>query len=247
MLRISILSCLILSVACQKNTVEEKPAEKPVKHTQTAEAKPAPKPETVKKVEATAPAKIDVKKAGEALGLKAGQKLMATFETSLGNIDVELFWEKAPNTVVNFVQLAEGSREWVEEATNQKVKKPLYNGTIFHRVIPGFMIQGGDPMGNGRGGPGYKFEDEFDDSLKHDAPGILSMANAGPNTNGSQFFITDAPTPHLNNRHSVFGKADEKSLTIVTKIANVEKVRPGSSKPKTDVTLKSVKITRPTS
>ena len=116
--------------------------------------------------------------------------LYATLKTSMGDIVVQLFEDKAPKTVANFVGLASGTKEWSDPKTGEKVKRPLYNGTIFHRVIPGFMIQGGDPLGNGTGGPGYRFEDEFHPDLRHTKGGILSMANAGPNTNGSQFFIT---------------------------------------------------------
>ena len=115
-------------------------------------------------------------------------ELRANFETSIGSIVVRLFDDKVPNTVKNFVDLAEGNREWVDPKTGESVKRPLYDGTIFHRVIPEFMIQGGDPKGNGSGGPGYKFEDEFNADLRHNKPGILSMANAGPDTNGSQRF-----------------------------------------------------------
>ena len=148
----------------------------------------------------------------------------AHFETSMGNFTIQLFEEQAPKTVDNFVKLAE---------------KDFYNGVIFHRVIDGFMIQGGDPTGTGRGGPGYKFADEFHPQLRHSSDGILSMANAGPNTNGSQFFITLAPTPHLDNRHAVFGKVVE-GLDIVKKIG---KTPVGAmDRPVTDVVMKTVKI-----
>jgi peptidyl-prolyl cis-trans isomerase A (cyclophilin A) len=143
--------------------------------------------------------------------------LYATFKTSMGDVVVQLFEDKAPKTVANFVGLASGTKEWTDPKTGEKVKRPLYNGTIFHRVIPGFMIQGGDPLGNGTGGPGYKFEDEFNPDLRHTKGGILSMANAGPNTNGSQFFITHVPTPHLNGKHTVFGKVT-KGLDVVDAI-----------------------------
>lgn len=175
------------------------------------------------------------------LNLAPGQKLFAELDTSLGKINVELFWEKAPLTVANFVELAMGKKEWTHPTTGEKSTKPLYNGTTFHRVIKGFMIQGGDPAGNGMGGPGYRFKDEFSPELKHDKKGILSMANAGPNTNGSQFFITDAPTPHLDNRHSVFGVvADENSLSVVDKIASVEKGP--QDKPKTPVVINKIEV-----
>lgn len=171
---------------------------------------------------------------------RAGE-LIATFETSMGNIKVKLYDKKAPKTVGNFVSLAEGTKEWVNPENGKKVKKPLYNGTIFHRVIPDFMIQGGDPKGNGTGGPGYKFADEFHRDLRHDRPGILSMANSGPNTNGSQFFITEKATPHLDNRHSVFGHVTE-GIDIVKKIARVKTIR--GNRPKTNIVLNKVTITR---
>ena len=141
----------------------------------------------------------------------------ARFETTQGNFTIRLFDKEAPNTVANFVGLAEGTKEWTDPATGQKRKEPYYDGVIFHRVINGFMIQGGDRLGQGTGGPGYKFGDEFHPSLRHARAGILSMANAGPNTNGSQFFITLGPTPHLDNRHSVFGEVVE-GLDVVQKI-----------------------------
>ncbi len=141
----------------------------------------------------------------------------AHFETSLGNFTIELFDTKAPNTVANFVGLAEGTKEWTHPGTKKKEKKPYYDGIIFHRVINGFMIQGGDPLGQGFGGPGYQFDDEFHPELRHDRAGILSMANAGPRTNGSQFFITLGPTPHLDRKHSVFGAVTE-GLDVVKKI-----------------------------
>src|SRR5512147_1031227 len=131
----------------------------------------------------------------------APQTLRAVLHTTAGDITCELYPNKAPMTVDNFVGLATGAKEWRNPATRAKMRnKPLYDGTVFHRVIPGFMIQGGDPLGNGAGDPGYEFKDEFSD-LRFDQPGRLAMANSGPNTNGSQFFITDVPTPHLNNKH----------------------------------------------
>lgn len=177
------------------------------------------------------------------LDLKPGDKLYANFETSQGTIKAELFWEKAPMTVLNFVELAQGKKEWTHPGTQEKSQKPLYDGTIFHRVIAGFMIQGGDPVGTGMGGPGYRFKDEFHPDLRHDKMGILSMANAGPNSNGSQFFITVAPTPHLNNRHSVFGQVtDTDSLKVLSTIATVE--TGAQDRPKTDVVLKKVTISK---
>lgn len=175
------------------------------------------------------------------LKLHPGEKLYAIINTNMGEIKAELFWDKAPATVWNFASLALGKKEWTNPTTGTKETKPLYDGTIFHRVIKGFMIQGGDPAGNGMGGPGYRFKDEFHPELKHDKKGILSMANSGPNTNGSQFFITEGPTPHLDNRHSVFGQVqDEASLEIISKIAGVATA--ASDRPQTDIIIKDIKI-----
>ena len=164
----------------------------------------------------------------------------AHFTTPLGKFTVKLFDQDAPKTVANFVGLAEGTKEWTDPKTGAKVKKPLYEGLIFHRVINGFMIQGGDPLGQGIGGPGYKFEDEFSPKLRHSKEGILSMANSGPNTNGSQFFITLGPTSHLDNKHSVFGEVVE-GMDVVRKIGATP-VGAGD-RPVTPVTM-SVKIER---
>jgi peptidyl-prolyl cis-trans isomerase A (cyclophilin A) len=147
----------------------------------------------------------------------------ATLNTSLGEIVIELFPDQAPKTVKNFVELATGAKEWVDPNIGEKVKTNLYDGTIFHRVIPGFMIQGGDPLGSGMGGPGYNFADEFHGELNFDRPYLLAMANAGPNTNGSQFFITVAPTAWLNRKHSIFGEVkDAASQKVVDAIAAVK-------------------------
>ena len=165
----------------------------------------------------------------------------ARFETTEGTFTVRLFDKEVPNTVANFVGLAEGTKEWTDPGSGQKKKAPYYDGIIFHRVIKGFMIQGGDPLGQGTGGPGFTFADEFHPSLRHDKAGILSMANAGPNTNGSQFFITLAPTPHLDNRHSVFGEVVE-GLDVVKKIGAVATGR--QDRPVTPVVMKKVTIER---
>ena len=167
--------------------------------------------------------------------------LYAHFTTSEGNFTARLFDKETPNTVANFSGLANGSKEWTDPRSGHKVKQPYYNGTIFHRVIDGFMIQGGDPLGQGIGGPGYKFADEFHQSLRHSKPGILSMANAGPNTNGGQFFITLGPTPHLDNKHSVFGEVDS-GMDIVRKIGGI--ATGPRDRPLKDVVIKSVKIER---
>lgn len=176
--------------------------------------------------------------------------LYARLHTTLGAIVVRLEETKAPNTVANFVALATGALEW-RDATNNTIQRgvPLFNGVRFHRVIPNFMIQCGDPLSRdprfarqwGRGGPGYEFEDEFHPELKHDGPGVMSMANAGPGTNGSQWFITHRATPHLNNRHSVFGRV-VAGLDIVTNIGNV--ARDDNDKPLKDVSLDRVELFR---
>ena len=166
----------------------------------------------------------------------------AIFDTTEGQIVVRLFENDAPVTVKNFIELAEGTREWSHPTTREKSTKPLYNGTIFHRVIPDFMIQGGDPTGTGMGGPGYKFQDETKGSPhSFDKKGKLAMANSGPNTNGSQFFITVAPTAWLTGNHTIFGEVVE-GQDIADKISKVARNR--QDKPNTDVVLNSVKIER---
>jgi peptidyl-prolyl cis-trans isomerase A (cyclophilin A) len=171
----------------------------------------------------------------------------AVIETTAGNLTCVLFRDKAPKTVANFIGLATGTKDWTDPRTNKKMHGvPLYNGTIFHRVIPNFMIQGGDPAGNGSGGPGYSFEDEFDPSLTFDKPGLLAMANSGPNTNGSQFFITEAPTPWLNGHHTIFGQCDQPSVDLVMKIARMPRdERPNSNRPFDPVKITKITITEP--
>jgi peptidyl-prolyl cis-trans isomerase A (cyclophilin A) len=165
----------------------------------------------------------------------------ARFVTTEGPFTVRFFDQEAPRTVENFVGLAEGTKEWTDPRTNQKVKRPYYNGTIFHRIIDGFMIQGGDPLGQGIGGPGYNFADEFHPKLRHNKAGILSMANRGPNTNGSQFFITLAPTPHLDDRHTVFGEVVE-GMDVVSKIGSTP--TGDRDRPLKDIVIQSVTIER---
>jgi peptidyl-prolyl cis-trans isomerase A (cyclophilin A) len=169
------------------------------------------------------------------------EDLTATIRTTMGTIVLRLFPGQAPNTVRNFVGLAEGTIEWTDPRTGKAAAGPLYNGTIFHRVIEGFMLQGGDPLGSGRGGPGYEFDDEFHPELRFDRPYLLAMANAGPGTNGSQFFITVGPTPHLNNRHTIFGEVVQ-GADVVDAIARTETDR--SDRPVKDVVLESVTIDR---
>jgi peptidyl-prolyl cis-trans isomerase A (cyclophilin A) len=162
-------------------------------------------------------------------------------DTSMGRITCQFFEKQAPKTVANFIALAEGTKDWTDP-TSKKVMhhKPLYDGTIFHRVIPNFMIQGGDPTATGMGDPGYTFEDEFDPNLGFDVPGRLAMANSGPGTNGSQFFITDVPTEHLNQHHTIFGQCDESSVLVIKTIELVE--RDSDDKPLNPVVLKNVTI-----
>jgi peptidyl-prolyl cis-trans isomerase A (cyclophilin A) len=165
----------------------------------------------------------------------------ATLHTNHGDIVINLFEDHAPKTVDNFVGLATGTREYTDAATGRKTTGKFYDGLIFHRVIEGFMIQGGDPEGTGRGGPGYTFADEFHPDLVFNKPYLLAMANAGPGTNGSQFFITVGPTPHLNRRHTIFGEvADQSSRAVVDKIAQVRTGR--NDRPVDPVVISSVDV-----
>ncbi|THE64644.1 peptidylprolyl isomerase [Salinadaptatus halalkaliphilus] len=164
----------------------------------------------------------------------------ATLHTNRGDIEVELYDERAPRTVDNFVGLATGAKSWEDPETGEEIEgEPLYDDVAFHRVIEDFMIQGGDPTETGRGGPGYQFDDEFHDDLRHDDEGILSMANSGPDTNGSQFFITLDPQPHLDDRHSVFGKVTD-GIDVVREIGTVD--TDPNDQPREDVVLESVSV-----
>ena len=165
----------------------------------------------------------------------------AIFETSQGDITIRLFEKEAPKTVANFIGLAEGTKEFTDPRTGQKAKRPFYDGLTFHRVIPKFMIQGGCPLGTGTGDPGYRFADEFHSTLRHDKPGKLSMANAGPGTNGSQFFITVAAAPWLDNKHSIFGEVVE-GQDVANKISNLN--RDGNDRPRQAVVMQKVRIER---
>lgn len=188
------------------------------------------------------PAKNTATPSPTAAATPAAPNPKVTFHTTAGDLNCELFKDKSPVTVDNFIGLATGTKEW-KDPRNGRAKKgtPLYDGTIFHRVIPNFMIQGGDPTGTGRGDPGYSFQDEFSPDLRFDRPGRLAMANSGPNTNGSQFFVTEVPTPHLNNRHTIFGQCDDPSVEIVKQIARMP--ANSSNKPDEDVKITSVDIT----
>ena len=179
-----------------------------------------------------------------ALGLEPGQELRATLQTSLGDIQCELLPQSAPRTVANFVGLAEGSKEWTDPRTREKRRLPLYDGTVFHRVIPGFMIQGGDPLGTGTGGPGYRFDDEVSPQVTFSEPGILAMANSGPDTNGSQFFITDSTPTHLNGKYNIFGRCDLETVRTIMAVPLVASPRGEVSVPVAPVTLRHIVIER---
>jgi peptidyl-prolyl cis-trans isomerase A (cyclophilin A) len=169
------------------------------------------------------------------------QNPLVTLETTRGDITLELFEQRAPRTVENFLELATGDREWSDPDTGETRTDSLYEGTIFHRIIPDFMIQGGDPEGTGRGGPGYTFDDEFHEDLNHDGAGVLSMANRGPNTNGSQFFITLDSQPHLNGKHAVFGHVVD-GMDTVEEIGSVPTDR--DDKPMQDIKIEALNIER---
>ncbi|OEV14026.1 peptidyl-prolyl cis-trans isomerase A (cyclophilin A) [Streptomyces sp. Amel2xB2] len=172
------------------------------------------------------------------------EQLYATLKTNHGDIEVQLFPNHAPKTVKNFVELAEGSREWTHPETGEKTTAKLYDGTVFHRVISGFMIQGGDPLGNGTGGPGYEFGDEIHPDLAFTKPYLLAMANAGPGTNGSQFFITVGATAWLTGKHTIFGEVtDAASQKVVDAVAGIQ-TNPRTDRPVQDVVLESVTIER---
>lgn len=177
----------------------------------------------------------------EEANLGLGKGLYAVFETTLGELVCVLEEEKTPETVANFVGLATGEKEYTDPKTRQPSHEPFYDGTIFHRIIKDFMIQGGDRLGQGTGGPGYRFKDEFHRELRHTGPGILSMANAGPHTNGSQFFITLVPTPWLDNRHSVFGHV-VRGMEVVNKLGNVP--TGPMDRPREEVGIKKIRIVR---
>ena len=173
--------------------------------------------------------------------LETAKTVYADFATSLGAFRIQLFVDRAPQTCTNFIQLAEGSVTWKNPVNNADEKRPYYDGLVFHRIIAGFMIQGGCPKGEGTGGPGWQFGDEFHPSARHSKAGVLSMANSGPGTNGSQFFITLGPTPHLNDRHSVFGEV-VSGMDVITKIGSTPTA--AGDRPRTPVTISKVTIVR---
>lgn len=187
------------------------------------------------------PLNVSVPLADAVAGIEGTGRLVATLDTTMGVIHCELFEKEAPATVANFVGLARGLRGFFDQSTGQWVKRPFYDGLGFHRVIPRFMIQGGCPLGNGQGGPGFSFTDEFDLSLRHDRPGRLSKANSGPNTNGSQFFITEVPTPWLDDHHTIFGQCEPASL-----VKKISQVPATSARPREPITVQSVKFSRRT-
>jgi len=259
--RIAVLTVFALGLAtaaCQKDTdkaqaaAEAERARKALTKTKKAKPKNDNKSATpAKEVAGTGSGEVRPPMASDLKGyiadLKGDGPLMAKFETSLGDINCELFPEQAPMTVANFVGLARGLKPFRNPNNNKVEKRPFYDGIIFHRVIPKFMVQTGDPLGQGTGGPGYKFADEFNDSLVHDQPGTLSMANAGPGTNGSQIFITEKATPHLDKTrprrgHTVFGRC--KEIDMIKKITAVPKAPGSSSKPAEEILIKKLVISR---
>ena len=207
---------VLLFSACSKSTEPSQETAQPA-----ASAQPAP--------------------AAEAPVKPLGSKY-AVMKTSKGVVKLKLYGDQSPRAVGNFMALANGTKPWTDPRDGQTKTTPLYNGTIFHRVIPGFMVQGGDPMGDGRGGPGYRFQDEFDPSLQFNRPGLLAMANSGPNTNGSQFFITDGEAPWLNNRHTIFGEVTEGMDVVKAIVAVPRRADDGSDRPLQPVYIESVTV-----
>ncbi|WP_317987832.1 peptidylprolyl isomerase [Hyalangium gracile] len=233
---------LLALTACSKDKEKETTQAKPPESAATSVKPPEPpqaRPPEPPAPPTTPPPPAQAELTGFQKDAMEGKDLYATLDTSEGTIVVKLFSKDAPKTVANFVGLATGQKEWKDPTTLQMTTRPLYDGTIFHRVIPKFMIQGGDPLGKGIGGPGYTFEDEFKSGRTFEKPGILAMANRGPATNGSQFFITVAPTPWLNNHHTIFGET-VKGYDVVEKISKVP--TSGGNAPVTPVVIKKVTI-----
>ena len=250
-----LLTCALAAAPVSAQTAGTKPApaQPPAPTSKPATQKPATPPTPGAKPAAPAPtAKPKAPAAAAATtaapamsAAKYGPGTYALFTTSKGNFIARLFDKDAPNTVQNFVGLAEGKKQWKDPKTGRMIRRPYYNNVLFHRVIPNFMIQGGDPEGTGMGGPGYTFPDEISPKHRHDKPGILSMANRGPNTNGGQFFITVAPYPSLDGHYSIFGEIVE-GQDVVNAISQVPRTMsgPGKDRPVTPVTIKQVKIER---
>jgi peptidyl-prolyl cis-trans isomerase A (cyclophilin A) len=224
---------LALTLAATMGALAQSPTTPP------QETKPATAPATT-----AAPAEeLPDSPAPQAAALIHPNGPTVVFDTSMGRITCQFYQSQAPKTVANFIGLAEGTKDWTDPVTHKKMhNKPLYDGTIFHRVIPEFMIQGGDPAGNGMGDPGYQFEDEFDPNLNFDVPGRLAMANSGPNTDGSQFFITEQPYESLNQHYTLFGQCDQDGIEVVKAIARVP--RNADDKPDSPVILRKVTIVR---
>ncbi|MCY1016657.1 peptidylprolyl isomerase [Pyxidicoccus sp. MSG2] len=229
---------LCLSLAACKDSDKKESSSTPPPASQTRPAQPAQAPAATPPA-ATPPAEAAA--SGEwTKKVQAGQEVYATLTTNQGAIVVRLFSKDAPKTVANFVGLATGEKPWTDPNSGQRVTdRPLYQGVIFHRVIPGFMIQGGDPTGTGRGDPGYRFEDEFQSGRTFNKPGLLAMANAGPGTNGSQFFITTSTPDYLNNRHTIFGEVVQ-GYDVVAKISNVQ--RDSRDRPQTPVVIEKISM-----
>ena len=237
LLRMLFASALLVSPASAQTAAPAKPATP-----QTKPAAPTTKPAPPTEKPAAPASKPAAPAAPAASAAKYGPGVYAHITTNHGVMIARLFDKDAPRTVENFVGLAEGKKQWRNPRTNTMVRRPYYNNLTFHRIIPGFMIQGGDPEGTGSGGPGFTFADEFNPKLRHSKAGILSMANRGPNTNGGQFFITVAPTPHLNDRHSVFGELVEGMDTLMA-IGKVPTSK-ADNRPIQPVVMKSVRIER---
>jgi peptidyl-prolyl cis-trans isomerase A (cyclophilin A) len=213
----------VFALAQQSTPTQTPPAQTPPAQTPPAELPDMPTSQAPPVIEPTGPT--------------------AVLDTSMGRMTCKLFEKEAPLTVANFIGLAEGTKPWTDPVSKKKMKsKRFYDGTTFHRVIPDFMIQGGDPTATGTGDPGYMFADEFDPNLNFDVPGRMAMANSGPSTNGSQFFITEVPTTHLNQKHTIFGQCDQPSLSVVSAIARVQ--RDPDDKPVQPVILNKVTIVR---
>ncbi|RZU43215.1 peptidylprolyl isomerase [Edaphobacter modestus] len=232
------LLALALALGSGSAMAQSQPASptSPVPQSPTPQTQPAPAPSSDALPDApstTSQAKAPVTPTGPT----------AVIDTSMGRLTCKLYDQQAPVTVANFIGLSDGSKDWTDPKTLQKVHgQPFYNGTTFHRVIPGFMIQGGDKLGDGRGDPGYLFKDEFDPTLTFDEPGRLAMANSGPSTNGSQFFITEEPVPQLDGKHTIFGQCDAHTVLLVASIARVE--RNQDDKPNTPVVINKITIVR---